>query len=112
MNDIILKHKEEQIKYREKTKQKKGGDREQNTLALLAKFQDKLTAANKLRGIVSGEDEEEIGAEEENDKTGETKEEDEAETGVDLGWYVYNGLWYCNIVYILSVVEFVCVLHI
>lgn len=84
----MRKHQEDQIKYREKTKQKKGGEREQSTLALLAKFQSKLSAANKLLSLVGADEDaedEDAGKEEENESSTPGQAAGEG-SGGDVSW--------------------------
>ncbi|KAK3090993.1 hypothetical protein FSP39_016306 [Pinctada imbricata] len=86
-NDLVAAYMAEKEKYKNiKKENKKGkGSREELTLAMLSKFQSKLSAAKLLGGSYSDDEEEE----KEEDKEKEyKKEEEEAEDEGDSSWQV------------------------
>lgn len=104
VNEVLSDYQAERKKYKEikKTQKKKGSDRESATLAMLAKFQSKLSAAKQF-SVYNDEEEVEEGEvgektkEEEKSKDKEDKSKDktieegeemeEEEDDRDLSWY-------------------------
>lgn len=80
-DDLISRHKAERQKYKQlkKKQPRKGSSREQETLAILAKFQSKLNTSRMLN---------EYANEDEEKKEDEKKEEeaDESEATDDFSW--------------------------
>lgn len=76
-NDVVASYFQEKQKYKDlkKKQTKKGSSREQATLELLSKFQNKLKSAKVVGGDYEEEEEEE-------------EEGDDKEDAGDMSWYV------------------------
>ena len=88
--DALQGFKDDRQRYKEKQKSqpKKGSNREAQTLALLAKFQSKLSTARDLADDYGDEEEEKEEEKEEKTEITEDGEEvhEEEDDGTDLTW--------------------------
>ena len=96
-NSLVAAYKAERRKFKDVRRQqhKKGSSREKETLALLAKFQTKVSTAKQLSEYAEDEEEaksvgEKSAAAEGGKEEGEA-EESEEDDPTDLSWYVFGG---------------------